>query len=75
MERYKNLSGDSGVVAYEIGPDFIRVRFSDGEIYLYNYASAGPHNIEHMKQLARSGQGLNSFINTTVRKAYARKER
>ena len=75
MERYKNLSGDSGVVAYEIGSNFIRVQFSDGAVYLYNYASAGTDNIEHMKQLARNGQGLNSFINTTVRKAYARKER
>lgn len=75
MERYKNLGGNSGVVAYEIGSDFIRVQFSDGSIYLYTYASAGSHNIEHMKQLARNGQGLNSFINTIVRKAYARKER
>jgi hypothetical protein len=75
MERYGNLGGDSGVVAYEIGPDFIRVQFSDGAVYLYTYASAGSHNIEHMKQLARGGQGLNSFINTTVSKAYARKER
>lgn len=24
MERYKNLSGNSGVVAYESGPDFIK---------------------------------------------------
>lgn len=75
MERYNNLGGDSGVVAYEIGSDFIRVQFSDGAVYLYNYASTGSHNIEHMKQLARNGQGLNTFINTTVRKAYARKER
>ena len=75
MERYKNLGGDSGVVAYEIGSDSIRVQFSDGAIYRYTYASAGSSNIEHMKQLARNGQGLNSFINTTVRKAYALKER
>jgi len=75
VERYRNLGGDSGIVAYEIGPDFIRVQFSDGAGYLYTYASAGSHNIEHMKQLARRGQGLNSFINTTVRKAYAGKER
>ena len=75
MERYKNLGGDSGVVAYENGPDFIRVQFSDGAIYLYTYLSASSQNIEYMKQLARNGQGLNSFINTTVRKAYAQKER
>ena len=75
MEPYGNLGGDSGVVAYESGKDFIRVQFSDGAVYLYTYASAGPSNIEHMKQLANIGQGLNAFINTTVRKAYARRER
>ncbi|MCR4427652.1 MAG: hypothetical protein NUW23_15980 [Firmicutes bacterium] len=75
MERYANLGGDSGVVAYEIGDDFVRVQFWDGSIYLYTYASAGVNNIERMKELARGGQGLNAFINRYVRKAYARKER
>lgn len=75
MERYRNLGGDSGVVAYEIGDDFIRVKFSDGSIYLYTDGSAGSHSIKEMKRLARIGQGLNAFINTTVRKNYARKER
>lgn len=75
MEHYGNLGGDSSVAAYENGTEFIRVQFSDGSIYLYNYASASSHKIEHMKQLARSGRGLNSFINSRVRKAYARKER
>ena len=75
MEPYRNLGGDSGVESYEIGSDFIRVQFSDGSVYLYTYESAGSQNIEHMKQLAVNGQGLNSFINTTVRYDYARKER
>lgn len=75
MERYANLGGNSGVVGYEIGDDFIRVQFSDGSIYLYTYTSAGSKNIEQMKRLARIGRGLNSFINRNVRKAYARKER
>lgn len=75
MERYRNLGGDSGVFACEIGSDFIRVQFSDGAVYLYTYVSAGSQNIEQMKKLARRGQGLNSFVNRVVRKAYARKER
>lgn len=74
VEIYANLGGDSSVVGYEIGSDFIKVQFSDGSIYVYTYASAGASNIEHMKRLARSGQGLNSFINRVVRKAYARRE-
>lgn len=55
MERYTNRGGDSGVVGYEIGNDFIRVQFSDGSIYLYTYASAEASNIEQMKKLARNG--------------------
>ena len=73
MEQYKNLSGQSGVSSYEIGNDSIKVRFKDGHVYLYNNASAGRTNIEHMKSLAIAGRGLNSFINTTVRKNYASK--
>ena len=75
MEPYRNLGGDSGVESYEIGSDFIRVQFSDGSVYLYTYERPGSQNVEHMKQLAVNGQGLNSFINTTVRYDYARKER
>ena len=75
MTPYGNLGGNSGIEAYEIGPDFIRVQFADGSVYLYTYASAGSQNIEHMKQLAVDGRGLNSFITTTVRYDYARKER
>jgi len=75
MERYKNLGGDSGVVAYEIGDKYIKVQFHDGSLYLYNYQSAGSNNIENMKELAIAGQGLNSFISRIVRKGYASKLR
>ena len=75
MKPYANLGGDSGIVAYEDGPDFIKVQFSDGSIYLYTDASAGSNNIAYMKQLAESGEGLNSFINRHVRDLYAAKLR
>ena len=68
MERYKNLGGDSAVVAYEIADNSIKVQFRDGSLYLYNYQSAGADNIEHMKGLAIAGQGLNSFISRVVSK-------
>ena len=58
----------------QTGNDYVRVKFSDGSIYRYTNGSAGSHNIKAMKRLARQGQGLNAFINTTVRKNYARKE-
>lgn len=71
MERYRNLGGDSGVTAYEIGTNYIKVQFSDGAVYLYNYQSAGNTHIERMKELAVAGRGLNSYINQFVRKGYA----
>lgn len=74
MEHYANIDNDSGVIGYEIGTDFIRVYFSTGAIYLYTYSSAGRLNIENMKNLAMSGEGLNSYINQYVRKGYFRKE-
>lgn len=75
MERYKNLGGDSGVSAYEIGDNSIAVQFSTGEVYLYTYSSAGSEYIEEMKSLAVAGEGLNSYINKYVRKEYESKLR
>jgi hypothetical protein len=75
MHHYRDVDGDSGVAAYEAGPDFIRVQFKGGATYLYTYGSAGSHKIEQMKQLAAAGDGLNAFINTHVLKGYSRKER
>ncbi len=75
MERYSDIDRDSGVVRYEMGPDFIRVQFSDGSQYLYTNISAGSHHIENMKQLARGGDGLNAYINQHAKKAHQRQER
>ena len=38
MESKRNSGCDSGVKAYEIGPDYIRVQFS-GVPYVYTYRS------------------------------------
>lgn len=73
MEKYKNLSGNSGVAGYEIGADFIKVKFKGGsKVYVYDYSSAGRDNIENMKILAKNGSGLNAFINKNVKKLYSR---
>lgn len=73
MELYKNLGGNSNVIAYEIGYDSIIVQFGNGAVYLYNNQCTGKDNIEHMKELAKAGKGLNSFIGRYVKKAYAAK--
>ena len=67
LRRYANRQGSSGVVAYESGPDFIRVAFVDGGVYRYTWARPGARKVERMKQLAEQGRGLASFINRSVR--------
>ena len=62
MKRYPNLSGKSGVVRYEIGPDYIDVEFGSGAVYRYSHDSAGQDDIEEMKQLALAGRGLSTYI-------------
>lgn len=71
--RYGNRAGNSGVIAYEIKRDFIRVKFVDGSIYTYTYRSAGRENIERMKVLARSGRGLSGYISTHVKDRFSEK--
>lgn len=73
MQTYQDINRDSGVAAYEIGDDFIVVRFKGNSEYLYTYESAGSGNIERMKILAKNGDGLNSFIMKNVKDKYARK--
>lgn len=62
MRRYGNSSGDSGVVAYQTGPDFILVRFRGGAVYQYSAAEAGTAHIATMQALAVSGRGLSAYI-------------
>lgn len=71
MEKYKNLGGDSGVAGYELGTDFIIVIFKNGKRpYRWSYRKAGEQHVENMKQLAKSGHGLNSYIMTRVKNLY-----
>ncbi len=70
MTYYKNSDGNSNILKYQIGSDFIIVEFRDHKTYKYSYRSAGASNIEQMKTLAEQGFGLNSYINKYVRKMY-----
>lgn len=55
MTPYKNLSGKSGVTAYEVGADYIRIRFKEGATYLYTFARPGAAHVIEMKRLAQEG--------------------
>jgi hypothetical protein len=71
MQLYKNLTGDSGVHSFEIGYDYILVKFSGTtRVYKYSYSKAGPGHVEQMKLLALRGEGLNSYINSNTKYLY-----
>jgi hypothetical protein len=62
MQPYRNLEGSLGAVAFAIGDDRITVRLHSGQELCFTYRSAGRAYVEHMKLLARAGDGLNRFI-------------
>ncbi len=72
MENYRNSGGDSGVSTFEIGSDFILVFFKGNhKPYRYSYGGgAGQNHVENMKRLARTGSGLNGYINQYVKYLY-----
>lgn len=74
MTSYKNLHGDSGVTAYELGTDSITVQFNDGWCYVYTAANSGASHIAKMHRLAVQGFGLSKFISSSaVREQYVEK--
>ncbi|MDB5184459.1 MAG: hypothetical protein JWN38_267 [Candidatus Saccharibacteria bacterium] len=66
MERYDNTDGDSDVLAYQTGANYIIVQFKDGKhtFYKYGYLKPGQGHVEEMKRLAKQGRGLNSYISS-----------
>jgi hypothetical protein len=78
MTPYLDLSGTSGVRAYEIGADHLKVWFNGqpGEgPYVYDHRRPGPEQVAAMKALARAGRGLGTYIAQQVGANYARAPR
>ena len=75
---YRNANGNSSVWRWAIYASYIWIKFrnkattarGEGENYRYSYTSAGINNVEYMKDLAKNGRGLNSFINRVVADNY-----
>ena len=75
MQPYGDRTRQHGVVAYEIGPDWIEVEFTSGWIYRFSYNMPGQLRVDRMKQLAASGKGLSTFISRHVKNRYDSKRR
>ena len=73
MQPYKNLSGNSGVVAFELHASSVTLQFQDGGKYEYTAKKPGAAAVAQIKRLATAGRGLSTFISQEVKSAYARK--
>ena len=76
MIPYANLDGDSSIVGYDLGTDFIWVYFETKKYavkYRYNYTKPGQVHVSAMQKLAVSGSGLNGYIDEHVKYNYAEK--
>ena len=71
MANYIDASGTSGITAYQSNSDSITIEYKNGSAYQYSDHTTGFANVGHMKTLAVSGHGLNSFINKHLTKAQA----
>jgi hypothetical protein len=70
MEKYKNLTGVSGIVTYKIADDSITIKFKDGGTYLYTNRKPGAQHVKKMKEMAVKGYGLATYINIFVRENF-----
>jgi hypothetical protein len=71
--EYRNSSNNSGVVQYETTPDDITIEFKDGSKYVYDKKTPGRYKVNKMKNLAKRGFGLNTYINKRIKSAYKTK--
>lgn len=70
-ENYKDINSDSNIDSYQIAENYIEIKFRRTyDVYKYSYSSAGKNNVEKMKELARCGDGLNSYIMCNCKKLY-----
>ncbi len=73
MQKYMNRNGNSPIQEYELGDDYVWVKFNDGWAYQYTNFKPGPPHVTQMKSLAELGCGLATYINKNVRKKYSHK--
>ena len=67
MTEYRNENGNSGIVGFEIGDDYIDVQFKNGGIYRYKESIIGRLQFLNMQAAAMLGSGLNGIINRYAR--------
>lgn len=63
MKPYHNPESGIEAFDYSNGNDWIHVRYKGGKTYEYRSPPLASHHIAKMKELAESGDELNTYIN------------
>ncbi|MBN2857659.1 MAG: hypothetical protein JXN63_04590 [Candidatus Delongbacteria bacterium] len=68
MKPYPDINGDSSVLSYMIGEDYIILKLMGIQhVFVYSYKKAGREHVEQMKVLAQLGDGLDKYVNENVK--------
>lgn len=67
MKNYGNTDKASNITAYEIGANYIKVKYNSNSVDTFSYDKAGRNHVELMKSLAESGSGLKRYISKYAR--------
>jgi hypothetical protein len=73
FQPYRKVRAASGVVAYAIVDDAMHIQFQNGDVYVYTPAATGRLHLKVMKQLARAGAGLSTYVSRQIRNRYSLK--
>ncbi|MEK6396652.1 MAG: hypothetical protein V4734_01070 [Terriglobus sp.] len=73
FQPYRKVRGASGVVAYAVVDDAMHIQFRNGDVYVYTPAATGRLHLKVMKQLARAGAGLSTYVSRQVKDRYTLK--
>ena len=71
FRRYGNSGNRAGIESYALLARGIAVRFGNGSVLLYDRDCPGAQHVEKMKELARAGGGLGTYISRHVGRRYA----
>lgn len=73
MEHYLNKSGNSPITKFRIEEQKVTVWYNDDTSYSYSYSRAGQSIVDRIKELAREGEGLATFISQQAKFLYDHK--
>lgn len=73
MQPYTDRGGDTTVIGFEDGDDFIRIQYLDGAILEFRVGEVSAAHVMNLRQLAQLGEGLQSYLSRHVPTRLARR--